>query len=319
MTSKILITGANGQLGSVLTKELQVKYGIENIIASDLKHSNDHEGNFEIIDATNVESIYKVVKKYKISQIYHLAAVLSANGEKNPINSWYINTKALLNVLEVTRDCKIEKVFFPSSIAVFGDHIDPINTSNFAYLNPATAYGMSKAAGENWCNYYHLKYDLDIRSLRYPGVIGYQSLPGGGTTDYAVEVFHSAVKQEPYRCFLKDNAKLPMIFMEDAIRATIEIMEAPRDNINIRTSYNLAGSSFSPKEITDEICKYYPNFKIEYKPDFRQVIAEKWPQSINDEWAQSDWNWKPEYDLKNIVFTMITKLKEQYKLTNSTI
>ncbi|WP_345027247.1 NAD-dependent epimerase/dehydratase family protein [Flavivirga jejuensis] len=311
----ILVIGANGQVGSVLTKALQDKYGKENIIASDIREREDSEGIFEIIDATNFDRIKEVVIQYKVTQIYHLAAILSAKGEENPLRSWDINIKTWLNVLEVSRIYNIEKVFYPSSIAVFGTSAQRNNTPNDAYLDPVTVYGISKVDGENWAQYYHVKYGLDIRSIRYPGIIGYQSLPGGGTTDYAVDIYHKAVLNETFTCFLKEDTALPMIFIDDAIRATLEIMEAPIENIKVRTSYNIAGSSFSPKEIASEICELYPDFKIEYKPDFRQDIAENWPKSIDDSEAKMDWDWKPQYDLWSITETMISKLIEQYKMT----
>jgi len=311
----ILIIGANGQLGSVLVKELQKLHGKEQVVASDLRPNPNFEGTFEILDATNSEAIESVVKKYDINQIYHLAAILSARGEQMPLQTWDLNMKMLLNVLEVSHLNKVEKVFFPSSIAVFGDAVERDHTHQQSFLNPATVYGISKAAGENWAQYYFLRYDLDVRSLRYPGVIGYQSLPGGGTTDYAVEIYHNAVKNEKFTCFLDDNTVLPMIFMDDAIRATIELMQAPKEKIKTRTSYNIAGMSFSPKEIASAIKEVYPDFKIEYKPDFRQKIAESWPMSIDDSEAKKDWNWKPNYDLKSMTKEMLEKLKEQYNIS----
>ena len=314
METKILIIGANGQLGSVLTTELIKKYGRENVIASDLAKPLDYDGYlFEVIDATNQNRIEEIVKKYKVNQIYHLAAILSAKGEQNPLQTWDINMKTLFNVLVVSRLNNIDRVFFPSSIAVFGDRALLDNTPDEAYLNPATVYGISKAAGENWSQYYFLKYGLDVRSLRYPGVIGYQSLPGGGTTDYAVEIYHKAVLEEEFSCFLKEDTELPMIFMEDAIRATIELMEAPKESISVRTSYNLAGTSFSPREVVAEIKTIFPDFKVKYEPDFRQKIAEKWPKSIQDTNAQKDWGWKPEYDLKSMTAVMISELSKKYQ------
>ncbi|WP_420401823.1 NAD-dependent epimerase/dehydratase family protein [Flagellimonas sp.] len=310
--SKILVTGSSGQLGSVLVEGLRNKYGVENVIASDIRFVDGFNGNFELVDATEIESVRKVVKANNISQIYHLAAVLSANGERNPMATWDINMKSLLNVLEVSRNTGVQKVFFPSSIAVFGDQAPLDRTGNKSYLNPATVYGISKAAGENWCNYYYQKYGLDIRSLRYPGVIGYQSLPGGGTTDYAIDIFHSALRSNSYSCFLKGDTRLPMIFMDDAIRATLEIMEAPKEDVRIRTSYNLGAVSFSPKEIATEIKKHLPDFSMGYEPDFRQDIADNWPRSIDDSQARMDWKWNHAYDLEKMVATMISKLKEQY-------
>ena len=311
----VLIIGANGQLGSVLSKELQKIHGKDNVIASDVYSSSTFDGVFEIIDATDIKAIENIVNKYAVNQIYHLAAILSAKGEKNPLRTWDLNMKMMLNVFEVSRTNNIKKVFFPSSIAVFGDKAPLENTPQSAILNPETVYGMSKVAGENWAQYYFNKYGLDIRSIRYPGVIGYQSMPGGGTTDYAVDIYHSAVKQEKYSCFLNPETKLPMIFMDDAIRSTVELMQAAKENIKTRTSYNLGSMSFSPREITAEIQKLYPNFKVEYNADFRQEIADKWPKSINDDEARKDWNWKPKYDLKLMTVLMLNKLEEKYNTT----
>lgn len=310
--TKILIVGACGQLGSVLTEKLQDKYGIENIIASDLRPNPSFNGCFEVLDATDFDALKEIVSKFEITQIYHLAAILSANGEKAPLNTWDINMKSLFNVLEVSRLTNIDKVFFPSSIAVFGNDAPKIQTSQDYVLAPSTVYGISKVAGENWAKYYFEKYGLDIRSIRYPGVIGYQSLPGGGTTDYAIDIFHKAVKNETFECFLESTAVLPMIYMDDTIRATIELMEAPKENISIRTSYNLSGMSFSPEELAKSIQKVYPDFKIEYKPDFRQKIAESWPSSIDDSAARADWNWKPQFDIDAMTQIMIEQLKLKY-------
>ena len=312
ITDTILIIGANGQLGSVLTKELQLLHGKSNIIASDIYLNSNFDGIFELLDATDIKAIENIVTKYSIIQIYHLAAILSAKGEEKPLWTWDMNMKMMLNVFEVARLNNINKVFYPSSIAVFGDDAPLISTPQSAFLNPATVYGISKAAGENWAQYYFIKYGLDIRSLRYPGVVGYQSMPGGGTTDYAVDIYHSAVKGESYCCFLNAETKLPMIFMEDAIRATIELMKAPIENIKTRTSYNLGAMSFNPAEISDEIKKLYPKFEIEYKPDFRQSIADKWPKSIDDSEAQKDWGWKPRFNLKSMTSLMLEKLEEKY-------
>jgi len=311
----VLIIGANGQLGSVLSKELQKIHGKDNVIASDVYSSSTFDGVFEIIDATDIKAIENIVNKYAVNQIYHLAAILSAKGEKNPLWTWDLNIRMMLNVFEVARTSNVKKVFFPSSIAVFGDKAPLENTTQSTFLNPATVYGMSKAAGENWAQYYFNKYGLDIRSIRYPGIIGYQSMPGGGTTDYAVDIYHSAVKQEKYSCFLNPGTKLPMIFMDDAIRSTIELMQAPKEDIKTRTSYNLGSMSFNPSEIAAEIKKLYPNFKVEYNADFRQEIADKWPKSINDNEARKDWNWKPKYDLKSMTLVMLEKLEEKYNTT----
>jgi nucleoside-diphosphate-sugar epimerase len=311
---KILVTGARGQLGSVLTKTLQEKYGVHNVIASDLLDNPNFIGHFEKLDATDYSSIEKIVINNKITEIYHLAAILSAKGEENPLRTWNINMQSLFNVLEVSRLHGISKVFYPSSIAVFGHEIERINTPQNPNLTPATVYGISKSTGEIWGNYYYEKYGLDVRSLRYPGVIGYQSLPGGGTTDYAVNIYHNAVKKKVFNCFLEASTTLPMIFMDDAIRATLELMDAPKENISVRTSYNLAGMSFNPKEIFEAIKKMYPDFEIRYKPDFRQKIASSWPQSINDIDARKDWSWKPAFNLDTMSKIMIQKLEEQYKL-----
>ncbi|MEO8255246.1 MAG: NAD-dependent epimerase/dehydratase family protein [Flavobacterium sp.] len=305
----ILVVGANGQLGSVLTQKLQEKYGSDAVVASDLNVKENFEGVFEKLDATDYEALKAIVEKYKIKQIYHLAAILSAKGEVLPLNTWDINMKTFFNVLEVSRVCQVTKVFYPSSIAVFGSNIQRKNTPQSSNLTPSTVYGMSKVAGENWANYYFNKYNLDIRSLRYPGIIGYQSLPGGGTTDYAIDIYHKAIQQEPFECFLSEATELPMIYMDDAIRATIELMEAPSKNIKIRTSYNLAGMSFTPKELYESIKESYPEFEITYKPDYRQNIADSWPMSIDDIEAQKDFNWKPKYDLKMMTEDMIRNLE----------
>ncbi|QDO95202.1 NAD-dependent epimerase/dehydratase family protein [Formosa sediminum] len=312
MKTVVLVIGANGQLGSVLVKALQDKFGQNQVIASDLFKKDDFDGIFEVIDALNFDRIQDVVQEYRVTQIYHLAAILSAKGEENPLQTWDINTKTMFNVFEVSRLNHIEKVFFPSSIAVFGAGATQDLTPNNAYLDPATVYGISKASGENWGQYYYLRYGLDVRSIRYPGVIGYQSLPGGGTTDYAVDIFHKAVLGEPFNCFLNKNTTLPMIYMDDVIRATLELMDAPKAQIKTRTSYNLAGLSFSPLEITEEILKIYPNFKIKYTPDFRQNIADKWPKSIDDSAARAEWGWQPKFDLPAMTKIMIKALQSYY-------
>jgi nucleoside-diphosphate-sugar epimerase len=311
-SENILIIGANGQLGSVITKELQSIYGEESVIASDIFLDTEFDGIFEIIDAADFSEINRIINKYSITEVYHLAAILSAKGEENPLWTWDLNMKMMLNVFEASRVNNVNKVFFPSSIAVFGDKAPLINTPQSAFLNPSTVYGISKAAGENWAQYYFNKYGLDIRSIRYPGIIGYQSMPGGGTTDYAVDIYHSAVKNEIFSCFLDSKTKLPMMFMNDAVRATIELMQSPIENIKTRTSYNLNGMSFSPNEIYKEIKKSFPNFKIEYNIDFRQTIADKWPKSIDDNEARNDWGWNPKYNLTSMTSIMLEKLKEKY-------
>ena len=313
---KILITGASGQLGSVLTEKLQEKWGKENVIASDLRFNTAFNGYFETLDATDFEAVEKIVLKYRITQIYHLAAILSANGEKFPLNTWDVNMKTFFNVLEVSRLQNVEKVFFPSSIAVFGDNVERVNTPQSSNLTPSTVYGISKVAGENWANYYYEKYGLDIRSIRYPGVIGYQSLPGGGTTDYAVDIFHKAIYNETFECFLNATTKLPMIYMDDVIRATMELMDTPAEKITVRTSYNVAGMSFNPAQLANAIQEIYPNFKVLYKPDYRQKIADSWPQSIDDEDARNDWNWMPKYNLDSMTHDMVNNLELKYECEN---
>ncbi|MDC9721442.1 MAG: NAD-dependent epimerase/dehydratase family protein [Urechidicola sp.] len=309
----ILVIGAHGQIGSVLTQELKRKFGNDHVVASDLRVREGFQGLFEILDATDKDLIEQIVVKYKITQIYHLAAILSAKGEENPLGTWEINMKTMFNVFEVSRLNKVDKVFFPSSIGVFGDAAPSDATPQATFLDPETVYGISKAAGENWSQYYFKRYGLDIRSLRYPGIIGYQSLPGGGTTDYAVDIYHKAVNGEDFVCFLEEHTVLPMIFMDDAIRATIELMDAPIENIKTRTSYNLASMSFSPDEIAAAIQEIIPNFKISYEPDFRQEIAASWPKSIDDSEARIDWHWKPKYNLDSMSKVMLEKLSEQYK------
>lgn len=308
----ILVTGANGQIGSVLTAALRRTFGTSNVVATDIRSSEIQDGPFEILNVLDTAAFSAMVDRYHVTQIYHLAAILSAKGEANPLKTWDINMTGLFNVLDVAREKKIRKVFFPSSIAVFGSDIPRQNTPQNAVLKPTTVYGMSKVAGELWSQYYFNRYGLDVRSLRYPGVIGHQSDPGGGTTDYAVEIYHYAVKGKPYACFLKKDTFLPMIYMDDAIRATLELMDAPSGSLKIRTSYNLAGMSFSPAEITESIRNEMSDFKILYQPDFRQEIAESWPESIDDEAARTDWHWKPRFDLTAMTKDMLFHLQEKY-------
>lgn len=305
----ILVTGANGQIGHELTKRLRAIHGSENVLATDITKLNGYNEKFEFLDILNKNRLREVVADYGVTQIYHLAAILSANGEWNPKKTWNVNLNGLLTMLTLAVDQKIEKVFFPSTIAVFGNTTPRINTSQHVPLLPETVYGMSKATGENWCNYFHKRYDLDVRSIRYPGIIGYQSLPGGGTTDYAVEIFYAALRGEEYTCFLKEDTRLPMMYMADALRATTDLMEAPKSAINLRIGYNLAAMSFSPIEITREIQKHIPDFKVKFEPDFRQDIASTWTESIDDSHARKDWGWKHEYDLAKMVKTMLNNVK----------
>lgn len=307
-TKKILIIGANGQIGTVLTAALKSQFGSDNVIPSDIK--GDPEKGVLSLDVLDAAQLAKIVDNHKINEIYHLAAVLSAKGEQNPKQAWNININGLFNVLEVAKEKGIRKIFFPSTIAVFGANIPLQNTPQHVYLAPSTVYGISKVAGELWSEYYSNKYNMDIRSVRYPGVIGYQSLPGGGTTDYAVDIYHKAIAGETFECFLSENTTLPMIYMDDVIRGTIELMNAPEEQIKLRSGYNLAGMSFSPKEIYASICKEIPDFKIVYKPDFRQAIADSWPQSIDDSMARADWGWKPKFDLDSMTKDMIFHLRK---------
>lgn len=307
---KILILGAGGQLGKELATALSKLYGNQNIILSDIKPIESTDFPTEIIDVLNSEQIIQVIKKYQITQIYHLAALLSAVGEKNPALAWNINMNGLITVLDIAVELKIEKVFWPSSIAAFGPNTPRTHTPQFCVMDPNTMYGITKLTGERLCEYYFLKKGLDIRSLRYPGIISYSSPPGGGTTDYAIHIFHEALKHQKYTCFLSENTALPMIYMPDAIRATLELMQAPKEKIKIRSSYNLAGFSFTPKQIAQEIQKYIPSFQIDYQPDFRQAIADSWPQSIDDSAARLDWNWKHEYDLPEMVKDMLINIQK---------
>ncbi|SEM92715.1 Nucleoside-diphosphate-sugar epimerase [bacterium A37T11] len=311
MNEKILIIGANGQIGTALLPLLQQVYGDEEVIGTDIRRPQTEISIFELLDATKPSDLAHIITKHKITQIYHLAAILSATAEKNPLVSWDLNMQTLLNVLEAGRVFCLDKIFVPSSIAVFGQSALKQHTPQHSYLDPSTVYGISKVATENWANYYYLRYGLDVRSLRYPGVISYQSMPGGGTTDYAVEIFHKAVSGEPYTCFLSEDTMLPMIYIPDALRATLELMEADAERLRIRTSYNIAGLSFTPKEVASAIKKEMPEFTVTFAPDFRQQIAESWPQSIDDSQALKDWNWKPKYDLAAMTHDMLVQLAHQ--------
>jgi len=309
---RILVTGANGQLGQVLTKALGDKYGPENVLATDIQKLDDDQPQFEFLDILNKHRLYELVKDYKITEVYHLAAILSASGEWNIKKTWDINLNGLLTMLGMFDKLKLDKMFFPSTIAVFGNTTPRLNTNQHVPMLPETVYGMSKVTGEMWCNYYNQRYGVDVRSVRYPGIIGHQSMPGGGTTDYAVEIYHEALKEGKYECFLDKDTRLPMMYMDDSIRATLELMQAPIENIKIRSSYNLAAVSFTPSEVAASIRKFIPNFEITYKPDFRQKIAESWTESIDDSLARKDWGWQHEYDLDKITKTMLEALKAKY-------
>ncbi len=313
---KLLVIGCAGQIGSELTIELRNLYGNENVIATDIKQAPDdivESGPFEILDVLDEKKLGETVDRYKITQIYHLAAILSGNAEKNPVKSWEINMQSLLNVMELAKEKKLSKIFWPSSIAVFGPSTPRVDTPQYTVMEPNTVYGISKLAGERWLEYYFNKYGIDGRGLRYPGLISYKTEAGGGTTDYAVEIFYEAVKNSSYECFLDANTYLPMMFMEDAVKATIDIMEADAEKINIRSSYNVAGISFSPKEIAAEIKKLMPEFSISYKPDFRQAIADSWPQSIDDSHARKDWGLRNTYDLKRMTKVMLEEVSKKLK------
>ncbi len=308
---KILVIGASGQIGVELTMALRKQYGNNNVVASDLREENPllhGTGPYVSLDVMNKEMLHVQVIRQNITQIYLLAAILSATGEKNPNLAWHLNMQGLLNVLDIAREENLHKVYWPSSIAVFGPTSPKINCPQKTVIEPSTVYGISKYAGEFWCNYYHQRFGVDVRSIRYPGLISYKSAPGGGTTDYAVEIYSEALEHKKYNCFLKEDTYLPMMYMPDAIRATLELMNAPSKSISVRTSYNVAGMSFSPKEITNSIQQHIPDFSINYKPDSRQAIADSWPQSIDDSVAHQDWGWEPEFDLAKMTKDMLDNL-----------
>ncbi len=310
--SKTIVIGASGQIGSDLTLELRNRFGNDNVIASDIKNAADdvmQSGPFEILDVMNESALLESFKKHNISKVYLLAAMLSGSAEKNPKKAWDLNMKSLLSILDMAKEGILKQVFWPSSIAVFGPTTPKKNTPQLTIMEPSTVYGISKLAGERWCEYYFRKYGVDVRSVRYPGLISYKTEAGGGTTDYAVEIFYEAIRKGKYECFLTENTALPMMFMPDAIRGTIDLMEAPGDKVKIRSSYNLSGISFDPKELAAEIKKHIPSFTITYKPDFRQQIAESWPASIDDSDAQKDWGWKMDYDISKMTDIMLKEIK----------
>ena len=312
-SKKILIIGAAGQIGSELSLKLRELYGNDNVIASDIKEGSEElmkSGPFEIADAKDKDRIEGLVEQYQITDVYLMAAMLSGTAEKMPMKAWDLNMNSLFIILNLAKDKKIEKVYWPSSIAVFGPTTPKNDTPQTTIMEPSTVYGISKQTGERWCEYYFNKYGVDVRSIRYPGIISYKTLPGGGTTDYAIEIFHEALKSGSYTSFLTEDTSLPMMFMDDAIKATIDIMEAPAENVKVRSSYNLAAMSFTPKELSEEIKKQIPEFTISYEPDFRQAIANSWPGSIDDSEARKDWNWDHEYDLKKLTSAMLEGLKE---------
>jgi len=312
MSGTILILGACGQIGTELTLALRDKYGTDQIVASDIRRSDLAElqdGPFEILDASDADALRAVCEQYKVHTLYHLVAMLSATGEKFPMKAWDLNMQSLLHVLELAREGVIQKIFWPSSIAVFGPTTPKKNTPQQTIMEPSTVYGISKLAGERWCEYYFNKYGVDVRSIRYPGLISWKSQPGGGTTDYAVEIYYKALEEGRYTSFLSEHRALPMMYMEDAIRATIELTEAPAEQVKIRSSYNLSGISFDPVTIAASIAGHIDGFEMDCVPDFRENIAASWPASIDDSAAQADWNWTPEYDLEAMTAAMLGNLK----------
>jgi len=319
MKERILIIGSSGQIGTELVIELRNIYGNDNVIASDIRLSSIEvmeSGPFEKLNIMDEKLLRNIVKKYKITQVYLLAALLSANAEKNIELGWSLNMRSHSHVLDLAKDGLIKKIFWPSSIAVFGPTSPMENTPQYTVMEPNTVYGITKQAGERWNEYYFNKFGVDVRSLRYPGLIGWKAAPGGGTTDYAVDIFHQAIQHKKYESFLSENTGLPMMYMTDAIRATINLMEAPAVQVKIRSSYNLAGVSFTPKQIAEEIKKHIPDFEISYSPDFRQAIADSWPSSIDDSYAKKDWGWELKYDLEKMTSIMMKNLKEQYTITS---
>ena len=312
MTDKILVIGACGQIGTELVLTLRTQFGNDNIIASDIREGSDlvmESGPFEKIDVMDKENLFSVIKKHGITKVYHLAALLSATAEQRPKFGWDLNMEGLFNVLDLAKEAHISKIFWPSSIAVFGPTTPKQNTPQRTVMEPTTVYGISKQAGERWCEYYFNKYNVDVRGVRYPGLISYKSLPGGGTTDYAVDIFYKAKANQNFECFLKEDTVLPMMYMDDAINATIGLLETKADNVKIRSSYNISGISFDPKTISQEIQKHCPDFKTTYNPDFRQAIADSWPQSIDDSVAHKDWNWSSKFDLGMMDDTMLKNIK----------
>lgn len=311
MEKSILIIGACGQIGTELTMALRDTYGNESVIASDIREGNENlmdSGPFEILDATDYDTLEEIVAYYEITEIYLMAAMLSATAEKFPMRAWNLNMNSLFNVLNLAKERKIDKIFWPSSIAVFGPNTPKENTLQSTIMEPSTVYGISKQSGERWCDYYFHKFGVDVRSIRYPGLISWKTMPGGGTTDYAVEIYHKALSKKAYTCFLKEDTELPMMFMDDAIKATLQLMETDSENVKVRSSYNLSAMNFTPSQIAKSIQNHIPDFKMSYEPDFRQAIADSWPSSIDDQEARRDWGWKAEYDLKKTTKEMLGNL-----------
>ena len=315
MASKILIIGAGGQIGSELTAALRAKHGVSNVITSDINDQNQEmvqSGPFEVVDAKDYDAIKACIDKYEIDTVYLMAALLSARGEKYPEKAWNLNTESLFHVLNLAKAGVIKQIFWPSSIAVFGPSTPKTNTPQHTVCEPTTVYGITKQVGERWCQYYHDQYGVDVRSIRYPGIISHKTMPGGGTTDYAVEIYHKAITERAYTSFLSEDTMLPMMFMDDAIKATIQIMEAPAASVKERSSYNLAALSFNPNDIYESIKKHIPDFEISYDPDFRQAIADSWPSSIDDSVARADWGWQHDFDLEATTEEMLKQLSLKY-------
>ncbi|AJA68456.1 hypothetical protein HMPREF9714_00237 [Myroides odoratimimus CCUG 12901] len=316
MGTKILIIGACGQIGSELTLKLRDVYGSENVIASDIREGNEalmSSGPFETLNAMEFDAVAAVIEKHQVEEVYLMAALLSATAEKNPAFAWDLNMNSLFHVLNLAKEGKIKKIFWPSSIAVFGPTTPRHKTPQYTVMEPSTVYGISKQTGERWCEYYYNKFGVDVRSIRYPGLISWTTPPGGGTTDYAVDIFYKAIEDKHYNCFLSEGSALPMMYMEDALNATVGIMQAKKEDVKIRSSYNLGGISFTPEEIAAEIAKHIPDFTIEYNPDFRQAIADSWPASIDDTSAQQDWGWNHKYDLSSMTEVMLENLTRELK------
>ena len=315
MAATILLTGACGQIGSELTLALRARFGTDQVVATDIRLPEGElaNGPFELLDVMDAAAVQAIIRKHQPEQVYHLAAMLSATAEKYPLKGWALNMDSLLYMLEAAADNGVKKVFWPSSIGAFGKHSPKVNTPQYTVMDPSTVYGISKLAGEGWCQYYWEKKGLDVRSIRYPGLISYASPPGGGTTDYAIDIFYQALEKQHYVSFLGPDTMLPMMYMPDAIRGTLQLMDAPVDQITVRSSYNLAGISFTPAQIAAAIQQHIPRFSIEYKPDFRQQIADSWPGSIDDSQARLDWGWQPDYDLTAMTADMLAHIQEKLK------
>jgi len=311
MTKRILVIGSLGQIGTELVDSLKIKYGVENVVSADIKdlEKKEKDGIYETLNVLNAKRLFEIIAKYHVEEVYLLAALLSATAEANIKFAWDLNMNGLFNVLDLAKEKHIKKVYWPSSIAVFGPNTPKLNTPQFTVMEPSTVYGISKQSGERWCEYYFRKFGVDVRSLRYPGLIGYKSDPGGGTTDYAVHIFHEAIKNKTYTSFLSAETRLPMMYMPDAINATIGIMDAPAEQIKIRSAYNVSGMDFTPAELATEIQKHIPSFTIKYNPDYRQSIADSWPQKIDDAEARQHWAWNPKFNTMQMVEDMMINLQ----------